>query len=67
MFGKTFKDPSNTNEKFLRTNIRNLKSILEEKGLDPQKIANSIKNITLTKFNDRNFKEEFTNKAKTLF
>ena len=25
MFGITFKDPSNTNEKFLRTNIRNLK------------------------------------------
>ena len=49
IFRKTFKDPSNTNKKFLRTNIRNLKSILEQKGLDPQKIANSIKNITLTK------------------
>ena len=49
IFRKTFKDPSNTNKKFLRTNIRNLKSILEQKGLDPQKIANSIKNITITK------------------
>ena len=32
IFGKTFKDPTNTNEKFLRTNIRNLKRILEEKN-----------------------------------
>mgnify|MGYP001499572848 CR=1 FL=1 len=49
MFGKTFKDPSNTNEKFLRTNIRNLKKILEEKGLDPKRIAHSIRNISSTK------------------
>ena len=49
IFGKTFKDPTNTNEKFLRTNIRNLKRILEEKGLDPQRIAHSIRNISLTK------------------
>jgi len=49
IFGKTFKDPSNTNEKFLRTNIRNLKKILEEKGLDVKRVAHSIRNISLTK------------------
>ena len=49
IFGKTFKDPSNNNERFLRTNIRNLKKILEEKGLNPQRIASSIRNISLTK------------------
>jgi len=49
IFGKTFRDPANTNEKFLRTNIRNLKKILEEKGLDSEKIAHSIRNISLTK------------------
>ena len=49
IFGKTFKDPSNTNEKFLRTNIRNLKKILEEKGLDAERVAHSIRNISLTK------------------
>ena len=49
IFGKTFKDPTNTNEKFLRTNIRNLKKILEEKGLEAERIAHSIRNISLTK------------------
>tara|TARA_B100002051_G_C16689269_1_gene614516 strand:+ start:431 stop:1453 length:1023 start_codon:yes stop_codon:yes gene_type:complete len=49
IFGKTFKDPANTNKKFLRTNIRNLKKILEEKGLDPERVAHSIRNISLTK------------------
>ena len=49
LFGKTFKDPSNKNKKFLRTNIRNLKKILEEKWLNTERIADSIKNIALTK------------------
>ncbi len=49
MFGKTFRDPSNNNEKFLRTNIRNLKKIFEKKGLNSEKIAHSIRNISLTK------------------
>ena len=49
IFKKTLKDPSNRNEKFLRTNIRNLKKILEEKGLNSERIMNSIKNISLTK------------------
>ena len=49
IFGKTFKDPSNTNEKFLRTSIRKLKNILETNGVNPKRIAHSIRNISLTK------------------
>ncbi len=49
IFGKIVKDPSNTDKKFLRTNIRNLKKILEQKGVNPKSITNSIKNISLTK------------------
>ncbi len=49
IFKKTFKDPSNTNKKFLRTNIRRLKKNLLRNGIDPIKIAHSIKNIALTK------------------
>tara|TARA_B100000579_G_C22839824_1_gene860816 strand:+ start:2291 stop:3313 length:1023 start_codon:yes stop_codon:yes gene_type:complete len=48
-FGKTFKDPSNTNRKFLRTKIRELKKILEAKGMNSQRIIHSIRNISLTK------------------
>ena len=49
IFGKTIKDPANTNEKFLRTKIRELKKILEEKGIDLQRIARSIRNISSSK------------------
>ena len=48
-FGKIFKDPSNKNKKFLRTNIRNLKKTLQKKGIDFEKIIRSIKNITSSK------------------
>jgi len=48
-FGKIFKDPSNKNRKFLRTNIRILKKNLTNKGIDLQKIIRSIKNIASTK------------------
>jgi len=49
VFGKTFKDPSNKNKKFLRTNIRNLKKTLQNKGIDFEKIIRSIKNIASSK------------------
>ena len=49
VFKKIIKDPSNTNKKFLRTNIRELKKILEKKGLDFDKILRSIKNISSSK------------------
>ena len=48
-FKQIIKDPSNTNKKFLRVNIRNLKKILEDKGISPERIAHSIRNISLTK------------------
>ncbi len=41
-FNKFFKDPSNKNRKFLRTNIRELKKNLEKKGIDIEKIVRSI-------------------------
>ena len=44
-FGKTLKDPTNKNKKFLRTNIRVLKKSLENKGINTEKISRSIKNI----------------------
>ena len=49
IFGKSIKDPANSNKKFLRTKIRDLKKILEQKGLDIKSIARSIKNISSTK------------------
>ena len=48
-FKKFFKDPSNKNRKFLRTNIRELRKNLEKKGINIEKIIRSIKNISSTK------------------
>ena len=49
VFKKTIKDPSNKNKKFLRTNIRELTNILEERGLNFDQIIRSIENISSTK------------------
>ena len=49
VFEKTIKDPSNKNRKFLRTNIRELTKILENKGLNFDQIIRSINNISSTK------------------
>ena len=46
VFGKTIKDPSNKNKKFLRTNVRELKKSFEKKGIDFNKIVKSISNIS---------------------
>ena len=48
-FQKTIRDPSNKNRKFLRTNIRELVKILENKGLNFDQIIRSINNISSTK------------------
>ena len=53
IFGKTLKDPSNKNKKFLRTNIRVLKQNLENKGINIEKISRSIKNIASTRGSNR--------------
>ena len=68
-FNKFFKDPSNKNRKFLRTNIRELKKNLEKKGIDIEKIVRSIKNIASTKeainfYVERSIKKYITFKAK---
>ena len=68
-FNKFFKDPSNKNKKFLRTNIRELKKNLEKKGIDIEKIVRSIKNIASTKeainfYVERSIKKYITFKGK---
>ncbi len=49
VFGKVFKDPSNKNKKFFRTNIRELRKTLEGKGINFDKITKSIRNISSSK------------------
>ena len=48
-YGKIFKDPSNTNQKFLRTNIRNLIKQFEINGIKRDSIIHSINNLAATR------------------
>jgi|MDTF01.1.fsa_nt_gb tRNA(Ile)-lysidine synthase len=48
-FGKVFKDPSNTNQKYLRTKIRGLVKQFEKSGIKHEKIINSIDNLGTTR------------------
>jgi len=48
-FGKIFKDPSNTNQKYLRTKIRNLIKQFEKSGIKHESIINSINNLAATR------------------
>jgi tRNA(Ile)-lysidine synthase len=48
-YGKTFKDPSNINRKYLRTNIRNLIKQFEKNGIKLDRIINSINNLASTR------------------
>ena len=48
-YGKIFKDPSNTNKKYLRTNIRNLIKQLEKNGIKRDQIISSINNLAATR------------------
>ncbi len=62
IFGKYFKDPSNKNEKYLRTKVRSLKKPLEKSGIKYEKIFKSIQNlsqskITLEEYLKKIFKE----------
>ena len=45
IFSKYYKDPSNENNKYLRTRIRKLKKILEKSGVNYDQIFKSIKNL----------------------
>ena len=44
-FDKIFKDPSNTNQRYLRTKIRNLIKRFEKSGIKHDRIINSINNL----------------------
>ena len=48
-FGKIFNDPSNTNQKYLRTNIRNLIKQFEKNGIKRDRIISSINNLAATR------------------
>ena len=48
-YGKIFKDPSNINRKYLRTNIRNLIKQFEKNGIKRDRIINSINNLAATR------------------
>jgi tRNA(Ile)-lysidine synthase len=48
-FGKIFEDSSNTNQKYLRTKIRNLIKLFEKSGIKPERIINSINNLASTR------------------
>ncbi len=48
-FGKYFKDPSNKNNKYLRTKIRALKKPLEKSGVKYEQIFKSIQNLSFSK------------------
>ena len=62
IFGMYFKDPSNNNEKYLRTKVRSLKKPLEKSGIMYEQIFKSIQNLsssktTLEKYLNKIFKE----------
>ena len=68
IFGMYFKDPSNRNEKYLRTRVRNLKKPLEKSGIMYEKIFKSIQNlsqskITLDRYLSKIFKEFIKKKS----
>jgi tRNA(Ile)-lysidine synthase len=44
-FGKIFKDPSNINQKYLRTKIRNLIKHFEKSGIKHDRVIDSINNL----------------------
>jgi tRNA(Ile)-lysidine synthase len=49
IFTTFIKDPSNTNDRFLRSRIRKLKSNLEKEGLDQTRILKTIDNLNTAK------------------
>ena len=62
IFGKYFKDPANSNSKYLRTRIRKFRQILEKSGISYDQIFKSIKNLassrdTLNIYFDKIYKE----------
>jgi len=59
-FGKYFKDPSNIDQKYLRTRIRNLKKPLKASGIEYEQIIRSVNNLASSKATlDEYFKKIF--------
>ena len=48
-FGKIFKDPSNINQKYLRTKVRGLIKQFEKSGIKHERIIDSINNLGITR------------------
>ena len=48
-YGKVFKDPSNVNQKYLRTKVRNLIKQFEKNGINRDRIITSINNLASTR------------------
>ncbi len=48
-FGKFYSDPTNKNDKYLRTRIRNLKKVLEKSGINYDQIFRSINNLATSR------------------
>ena len=70
-FGKYFRDPSNKNNKYLRTKVRNLKKPLEKSGIKYDQIFRSIQNLSLSKvtleeYLNKIFKKLITKKNKEI-
>ncbi len=62
IFKKYFRDPSNLDQKYLRTRIRNLRIPLKKSGIEYDQIIKSIKNlasskITIDEYSERLFEE----------
>ena len=63
VFGKYLKDPSNKDQKYLRTKVRNLKKLLEKNGLSYDQILKSIKNLSATRDTLNNYIFKLYNKS----
>ena len=62
-FGKSLKDPSNKDNKFLRTKIRNLAKNFEKNGIHHDQIIRSIKNLASTKETVENYIHKISKKC----
>jgi tRNA(Ile)-lysidine synthase len=58
IFGKYFIDPSNKNDKYLRTKVRNLRKPLEKSGIKYDQIFKSIQNLSLSKITLEKYLDE---------
>ena len=60
IFGNYIKDPSNKNQRYLRTKVRRLKKPLEKSGVEYEQIFKSISNLSESKKSlDKFLKQEF--------